>query len=74
MGEPPLLLVGCERSGSTLLRLMLDSHPDVSFVEEFEYALELIRDNRLPTTAEFTELAEERSDTRVRGPEPPVVA
>ncbi len=36
----PVFLVGAERSGSTLLRLMLDSHPEVSFFEEFEYAVQ----------------------------------
>ena len=38
----PTLLVGAEQSGSTLLRLMLDSHPEVAFAEEFEYAVEPI--------------------------------
>lgn len=36
------LLVGAEQSGTTLLRLMLDSHPEISFAEEFEYAVEPI--------------------------------
>jgi hypothetical protein len=27
---PPIFIVGCQRSGTTLLRLMLDSHPDIS--------------------------------------------
>ena len=38
----PTLLVGAEQSGTTLLRLMLDSHPEVAFAEEFEYAVEPI--------------------------------
>ena len=27
---PPIFIVGCQRSGTTLLRLMLDSHPNIS--------------------------------------------
>lgn len=41
----PTLLVGAERSGTTLLRLMLDSHPEISFIEEFEYATEIMGDD-----------------------------
>lgn len=58
MGDKPLLLVGCERSGTTLLRLMLDSHPDIAFVEEFEYSLQLVDGNRLPSTEQFAQVAE----------------
>lgn len=42
MIEQPILLVGSERSGTTLLRLMLDSHPELAFGEEFEWAVEQI--------------------------------
>lgn len=28
--QPPIFIVGCQRSGTTLLRLMLDSHPNIS--------------------------------------------
>ena len=41
----PLFLIGAERSGTTLMRLMLDSHPDVAFAEEFEYAVSQIADD-----------------------------
>jgi len=40
--DSPVFLVGAERSGTTLLRLMLDSHPEISFMEEFEYSVEYI--------------------------------
>ena len=51
MGEPaeqlqlhpadhPVFLVGSERSGTTMLRLMLDSHPAVSFAAEFEFLVD----------------------------------
>jgi hypothetical protein len=38
----PIFLVGAERSGTTVLRLMLDSHPQISWCFEFEYAVDLI--------------------------------
>ncbi len=41
----PVFLVGAERSGTTLLRLMLDHHPEIAFNPEFEYAVEMIGDN-----------------------------
>lgn len=38
----PIFLVGAERSGTTLLRLMLDSHPQLSWCYEFEYSVDLV--------------------------------
>ena len=38
----PLFLVGSERSGTTLLRLMLDHHPEIAFEKEFDYAVERV--------------------------------
>ncbi len=38
----PYFLIGAERSGTTLLRLMLDAHPLISWTHEFEYAVERI--------------------------------
>lgn len=32
--KSPIFIVGCPRSGTTLLRLMLDSHPSISIPEE----------------------------------------
>jgi hypothetical protein len=40
MMEAPAFLIGAERSGTTLLRLMLDGHPDVAWPSEFDFALE----------------------------------
>lgn len=45
MLKKPFFLVGAERSGTTLLRLMLNSHPDISWVEEFEYSVDLMTDD-----------------------------
>src|SRR5262249_54027367 len=39
MLHDPVFLVGSERSGTTLLRLMLDHHPAIAFHSEFEYAV-----------------------------------
>jgi Sulfotransferase family len=35
----PLFLVGSERSGTTLLRLMLDHHPEIAFAREFDFVV-----------------------------------
>jgi len=35
----PYFLIGAERSGTTLLRLMLDAHPLISWTPEFGYAV-----------------------------------
>jgi hypothetical protein len=40
--QKPLFLVGSERSGTTLLRLMLNSHPQLAWNEEFEYVVDLV--------------------------------
>jgi hypothetical protein len=45
MTPSPLFLIGAERSGTTLMRLMLDSHPDIAFAEEFEYAVSEVGDD-----------------------------
>jgi hypothetical protein len=50
----PVLLVGAAQSGTTLLRLMLDSHPEIAFAEEFEYSVELMgHDGSQPQIGEF---------------------
>ena len=38
----PVFLVGAERSGTTVLRLMLDHHPRIAFRQEFEFAVDRI--------------------------------
>ncbi|MGD1897647.1 MAG: hypothetical protein ACFB16_11930 [Phormidesmis sp.] len=40
--QQPVFLVGSERSGIRLLRLMLDHHPNIGFWAGFEYAVERI--------------------------------
>ena len=43
--DRPIFLVGAERSGTTLLRLMLDHHPQLAWCNEFEYSVDLISDS-----------------------------
>lgn len=40
--DTPVFLVGAERSGTTLLRLMLDNHPGIIWQSEFEFAVDCI--------------------------------
>jgi Sulfotransferase family len=52
----PLILAGATRSGTTMLRLMLDSHPRIAFQSEMDYAFYHFDDEtRLPDAARFRE-------------------
>ncbi len=54
--ESPIFLVGSERSGTTLLRLMLDHHPQISFLSEFEFSvLHIGNDGRWPPIETYHE-------------------
>lgn len=54
MVAEPTFLVGAEQSGSTLLRLMLDSHPEVAFAEQIDCLIEAIgADGSLPSLSDF---------------------
>ncbi len=39
--RPPIFVVGCQRSGTTLLRLILDSHPNISCGPETRFLADL---------------------------------
>jgi hypothetical protein len=39
--SPPIFLVGCQRSGTTVLRLMLDSHPNIACGPETRFLRDL---------------------------------
>lgn len=50
------LLVGAERSGTTLLRLMLKGHPQITWQREFEFSVDMIQDNgAFPSMESFYE-------------------
>jgi hypothetical protein len=55
----PVFLVGAERSGTTVLRLMLDSHPQITWCFEFEYAVDLIsKEGKFPDLSIYYEWLE----------------
>lgn len=37
MYNKPIIITGCQRSGTTLLNLVLDSHPDITAIDELEF-------------------------------------
>jgi len=41
MSGPPIFVVGCHRSGTTLFRLILDSHPAISCGPETRFLADL---------------------------------
>jgi len=43
---PPIFVVGCPRSGTTLLRMMLDAHPDVAVPPESHFIPQVWRARR----------------------------
>lgn len=50
----PVFLIGAERSGTTLFRLMLDHHPQITWLNEFEYVVDLIDANgRCPSLSDY---------------------
>lgn len=51
----PVFLVGSERSGTTLLRLMLDQHPEVTWCKEFEFVVDCVRGGNFPSMPEYAE-------------------
>lgn len=52
----PYFLVGSERSGTTMLRLMLDGHPNVCFHHEFVYSVDEIKaDGEFPSLDSYAD-------------------
>lgn len=42
--KAPVFLVGAERSGTTVLRLMLGHHPEIAWQSEFEFSIHMVSD------------------------------
>lgn len=52
--QQPAFIVGAVRSGTTLLRLMLDHHPELAFHFEFEFAVDqILPDGSFPQVAQY---------------------
>jgi hypothetical protein len=67
MIERPCFLVGAERSGTTLLRLMLSHHPRVAWSSEFEYAVDLLGATGWPDVRAYAEYLEQNRIFRGHG-------
>ena len=58
---PPILMIGAARSGTTMLRVMLDHHPLINAFGELEYATLGVRGDDFPEVATYRAmLAEDR--------------
>ncbi len=58
---PPILMVGAARSGTTMLRVMLDHHPLINAYGELEYATLGVQGDTFPDVATYHEmLADDR--------------
>lgn len=50
---PDFIIVGPMRAGTTMLRLMLNNHPDLALVGEFEESVAMLGDSGFPSTTEY---------------------
>lgn len=44
MKNRPIIITGCQRSGTTLLHLILNSHPEINGIDETEFRLDTLAD------------------------------
>jgi Sulfotransferase family len=66
--KAPIFLVGAERSGTTVLRLMLRNHPQICWCQEFEYTVDLMTDGgRFPDLDTYYEWLETHRIFRMTG-------
>ena len=50
----PTFFIGAERSGTTLLRLMVDSHPEITCIENLDYVINAVEpDGSFPSLADY---------------------
>lgn len=67
-GGPPFFIVGCVRSGTTVLRLMLGHHPNICRCDELEYvATAIAGESDWPDVAEYVRQLPLRYDYRQSG-------
>ena len=54
MSASPTFLIGAERSGTTLFRLMVDSHPEITCIENLDYVINAVEDDgSFPSLADY---------------------
>ena len=58
-GAQPIFIVGVERSGTTMLRLMLNEHPDIAIPRESWFLIDLM--DSLPRTGTLNDRQRERA-------------
>lgn len=56
--EEAFFIVGAERSGTSLLQLMLDHHPNLVIEHEFEYAFKMIDRGKFPPVSNYCDWLE----------------
>lgn len=77
LSPQPYFLVGCVRSGTTLLRLLLGHHPQLTANEEFEFVAPFLAQagvDAWPDQARFCREISERFDVKLAGLSPVVPA
>lgn len=59
MTSNPTFLIGAERSGTTLFRLMVDSHPDITCIENLDYVINAVKpDGSFPSLEDYAQRLE----------------
>lgn len=72
--DTPIFLVAAERSGSTMLRLMLDNHPEVCLPCEGNFLVQPLPDGSFPPLDDFVEHVRYRPEFEVFGLDIPAQA
>ncbi len=59
MSSSPTFLIGAERSGTTLFRLMVDSHPEITCIENLDYVINAVEpDGSFPSLVDYAQRLE----------------
>lgn len=69
ISSPPVFILSCERSGSTLLRYILDTHPEIACPGEIALGqlVQALRPTLFRTVAQTAAVSEEERTERARG-------